>query len=415
MKTRLWKKLFLLTLVLLFLLPGCGQKKNETVTVYCLKEIAYSEGVSIVYTYDAMGNVLEYPHNSSGHTVCTYDDNNNTLQSDYYLSDTLIESTVCTYDEQGRILTKKVTEQSGTFEYTYTYDARGDLVSEISSTPYQPYCKTEYSYTYNKKGALLQSVSTSYNNTGRQTHREIKTFDKKGRLLLQEQYSSQNSTSVEKCQWVYDLKGNLLVEEHNCSLSKKTEWVYDRKGRCLTESTYREGALFNRKLYTYDKRGRLLETQDDYEVTATEKRKYYRTEYTCDRKGNTLSQKTYYSFNGNWEVFHDHFTCSYDRKGNLLEEKKLTKEGDFITGTAYTYDKSGNMRSKTYKASKDHTQISTYDEQGNLISYEWSHSNGTAAKATYRYITFRLPAHLAEKVKLQQKAVFEALEASLFD
>ena len=147
-------------------------------------------------------------------------------------------------------------------------------------------------------------------------------------------------------------------------------------------------------------------------MTATEKRKYYRTEYTYDEKGNRLSEKTYYSFNGNWEVFQKHYTYSYDNKGHLLEEKMLTKEGDFITGTAYTYDSAGNMRSKTYKASKDHTQISTYDEQGNLISYEWSHSNGTAAKATYRYITFQLPWQLAQKVRKQQDAVFKALEYS---
>lgn len=414
MKTRLWKKLFLLTLVLLFLLPGCGQNEEEMVTVYCLKEIDYGTGKTI-YNYDEMGNVLEYPHSSTGHTVCTYDENNNTLTSDYYLSDTLIESTVCTYDEQGRILTKTVTEQSGISEYTYTYDTSGNLASETITSPNRPYQKTVYSYTYDDDGTLIQSVSTSYDKATALASKEIKTFDAEGRPLLQESYSGGDSTLESNAAWSYDSKGNLLTEEYNYSSpnypSRKTQWEYDRKGRCLSESSYRDGELFNRKLYSYDKKGNLLETQEDLEVKGQEKRKYYRTEYTYDRKGNTLSEKTYYSFNRNWEVFHQHLSYSYDKKGNLLEEIRLTKEGDFITGTFWTYDKAGNMRSKTYKASKDHAQISTYDENGNLICYEWSHSNGSA-KITYSYITFELPRHLAEKVQHQQEAVFEALEYS---
>ncbi len=418
MKIKLWKKLFLLILVLLFLLPGCGQKKDKTVTVYCLKEIDFGTGKT-VYNYDNMGNVLEYPHNGAGHTVCAYDENNNTLQSDYYLSDNLIESTVCTYDENGRILTKKVTEQSGISEYTYAYDARGNLISEEKSSPNRPYQKTVHSYTYNDKGTLTRSVSTEYDKTISQISYTVKTYDGEGRPLLEEYYSGTDTTPGDTVQWEYDANGNLLSEEYHYSdpdwVSYKTQWEYDRKGRPISESTYRNGELFNRKLYTYDKKGNLLETQDDFEVTETEKRKYYRTEYTYDRKGNLLSEKKYYSFNEHREILNKQFVYCYDKKGNLLEEKQLSaKDDSIVLSTTYTYDKAGNMRSKTHKHSKDHTQISTYDEQGNLISYAWSHRNGSA-KATYSYITFELPKHLAEKVKLQQKAVFEALEQDMIE
>lgn len=417
MKTRLWKKLFLLTLVLLFLLPGCGQKKDETVTVYCLKEIDYGTSKQ-EYMYDNAGNVLEYYHYNSGRTVCTYDENNNTLQSDYYLSDNLIESTVYTYDENGRTLTKTVTDQSGVYEYTYTYDSQGDLLCETSVTPYKPFRKTVYSNIYSEDGALVQSIATSYDRTDAKTVKQVETFDFEGRLIAKEYYSGNDSIPTETFQRVYDSDGKLLTEVYDYSdpdrPSRKTQWEYDRKGRCLSESTYQDGVLFNRKLYTYDARGNLLETQDDFQVETETKKKYYRTEYTYDGKGNRLSEKTYYSFNGNWEVFHQHLSYSYDKKGNLLEEKKLSKDGSIVLSTAWTYDKAGNMRTKTHMPGNDSVQTSTYDEHGNLICYETTNSSGNSWKKTYHYITFELPWHLAEKVRQQQEAVFEALEVKWF-
>ena len=410
MKITRLKKMFLLILVLLFLLPGCSKKQSETITVYCLKEIEYSGRGKVVYNYDTMGNVLEYPHASTGRTVCTYDDQNNTLTSDYYLSDALIEGTAYTYNEQSKILTKKVTEQSGISEYTYTYDEAGNLVSETIKAANQIHRKIVYTYTFGKDGTILQSVSTYYR-LDTQTGKTVETFDSAGRLLLREYYSGTDDTPEDTDRWVYDSKGNLVSEEYNDTYTKETTWEYDRKGRLVSECTYRDGVLYNRKLYTYDKKGNLLETRDDLEVTGETKRQYYRTEYTYDRKGNKLSEKAFYSFNGNWEVFRNHFTYTYDENGNLLEETRLSKEGNFVTGTIWTYYDGGKVHTKNYKASKDHNQISTYDEHGNLISYFWSHSNDSA-EAIYRYVTFQLPPHLAEKVRLQQKAVFEALEYS---
>lgn len=384
MKIRLWKKLFLMTLVLLFLLPGCGQKREDTVTVYCLKEI--DNGVSKQeYMYDEAGNVLEYYHSGTGRTVCTYDDQNNTLTSDYYL-DSLIESTVYTYDESGRMLTKTVTDQSGVHEYTYAYDEMGNLCSETSATPYQPYKKTVYSNIYSEDGALVQSVATSYDRLDAKTGKQVETFDLEGRLITKEHYSGNDSIPIETFQR-----------------------VYDSNGRCLSESNYRDGELLTRKLYTYSSRGNLLEVRDDPEI---EKEFIYRTEYTYNEKGNTISEKEYFSYKGNREKFNKHFTYSYDKEGNLLEKSQLSpNDGIVLNSTTWTYDKAGNVRSETHKPSKDHTQVSTYDEHGNLISYEWSHSNG-AAKITYHYVTFQLPWKLAEKVQLQQEAVFEALEYS---
>lgn len=373
-----------MTLVLLLLLPGCGQKEKETVTVFCLKEIDYGTGKT-VYNYDAAGNVLEYYHSGTGRTVCTYDDQNNTLTSDYYL-DSLIESTAYTYDENGNMLTKTVTDQSGVYEYTYTYDENGNLCSETSTTPYQPYTKTVYSNIYSDDGVLVQSIATSYDRLDAKTGKQVETFDLEGRLIRKEYYSGNDSTPTETFQR-----------------------VYDPDGRCLSESNYLDGELLTRKLYTYSSRGNLLEVRDDPKI---EKEFIYRTEYTYNEKGNTISEKEYFSYKGNQEKLNKHFAYSYDKKGNLLEKTQLSpNDGNVLNSTAWTYDKAGNMRSETHKPSNDHTQISTYDEHGNLISYEWSHSYGSA-KITYSYITFQLPWQLAQKVRHQQDAVFKALEYS---
>jgi len=308
------------------------QKGNLTGYTYTntgnLSSINYTDGSKETFSYDTLGN-LTISVNRRGQKI------------DY------------TYNTKGLLLSKKYPDGKTA---TYTYDTRGNLLTAVDSD-------SSVSYTYDTADRLTKAtqsngrfVQFTYDAGGRRTRMVDQTgaavnysYDTVGRLSKLTNASGQNIVT-----YTYDAVGRLSKETNGNGTY--TNYTYDTASQLTSIINYRSnGAINSSYTYIYDNLGRrnsvtTLEGKTTYgydasgqliSVTLPTGRKI---EYTYDGAGNRISVKD----NG--------VTTTYNTN-NLNQYNKVGTNN-------YTYDKDGNLVSKT-EGGKTYTY--TYDTENRLI------------------------------------------------
>lgn len=272
-------------------------------------------------TYGGDKNFVRYTYDEDGCEL-TYEDG--------YTIDGVesCDRIVHTYNNQHQKV-KTVYEFDGAVSSTstYTYDAKGQLVSEKSFQPDSP-DSGEIRYTYDSKGNLVKST---WLNNDTVTWIDTYTYDSKGNQIKAVGSDSEGVVLTET--YAYNSDGNL------------TKYTSDSDGYLSTET------------YTYDKNGYLIKMVEEYGV-GTSSKEVYTTVYTNDADGNHL-EVNYSEKYADGSGFTTVTTYTYD-KGN----KMLTESGGYFT-TYYTYDKYGNLISEKLvynDSSKVETVSTTYYE-----------------------------------------------------
>ena len=222
---------------------------------------------------------------------------------------------------------------------------------------------------------------------------------------------------VHTCILEYDENGRLISCEcdDDGEFYGKREWTYDANGNNLTYTvSYYDGTLYTEER-TYDENG------NNITIEAEGKGGYYDSSY---EGGYSASYDIFYDANGNHtkfvavdgdETLEGEFsytedgiitkgvttvTCGeevqieeelYDAKGNLIK-KTITKGGEIIESSDFTYDENGNCLSELCKWSDEDgeggvTVKYTYDANGNCIKKVEEYNDGYKFE---RNVTFRL-------------------------
>ena len=264
--------------------------------------------------------------------------------------------TVSYFDVYGRVA--KEGRKVGTTELlaTYTYDSRGNKISELSAQDAQNgFTSTnQYSYDYYNRvttqtNALGESVYTEYDMLGN----VIKKIDNGGNVTnitydafgrVTEQTTPFDTNTSTKTKYTYDGVGNVICEEvwsisgDSQTLLRKTGYVYDTRSNMLqTRSYISQDEYIVTASYTYDAKCQMLSSTSGS----------YTTQYEYDAYGN-VSKTTYP--NGTFETFiyspNGNLLSHTDRKGVTTQYiyNPLSKPTSVTSGTSYisyTYAKSG--------------------------------------------------------------------------
>ena len=190
----------------------------------------YDEDISLSYTLDDSGRVLNYK-NKFPNFGCEYD---------------------FEFDENGNLIKETFDDMVGKGEVIYEYDSDSKLIKKDQTTEME---KDELTYTYDKNGNLI-SVER-YNKLTGKTKKEVTyKYDKNGRLIqCTDKYSG---TTVEK--YKYNKKGFLTsysihskggaIKEYKLSITYK----YNAAGDIIKKTTNENGTKTVQK-YSYDEFG----------------------------------------------------------------------------------------------------------------------------------------------------------------
>lgn len=251
-----------------------------------LTEIEYGydgeEWIRYVYTYDAQNRVLTHTKFMNGEQswedVNTYDSRGNLTRTETIIDGEVSNTNIYTYDQAGRILISKyddILDPRLSSESYYQYDARGN---EISQKRYQNgklrtekthtydffnrmktektveggYTEHEATYFYDWEGKLIREESMQRMSLVGDTRGELELFvltyryDQYGNMIEKVTESERMGTNTYT--WLYDAKGNLLVEEHG---EWRTERTYDEWGNILTKCEYNSSGTKIEVEYSY--------------------------------------------------------------------------------------------------------------------------------------------------------------------
>ncbi|MBR5121728.1 MAG: RHS repeat protein, partial [Oscillospiraceae bacterium] len=261
---------------------------------------------------------------------------------------------------------------------TYTYDSRGNKISELSAQDAQngfaftnQYAYDCYNRVTTQTNALGESVYTEYDMLGNVIKKTDNggnvtniTYDAFGRVT--EQTTPFDTNTLTKTKYTYDFVGNVICEEvwsvsgDSQTLLRKTGYVYDARGNMLqTRSYISQDEYIVTASYTYDSKCQMLSSTSGS----------YTTQYEYDAYGN-VSKITYP--NGTFETFvfspNGNLLSHTDRKGATTQYiyNPLSKPIFVTSGTSYisyTYAKSGVTLSE---ANNNSVTSYTYDDFGRV-------------------------------------------------
>ena len=275
-------------------------------------------GSTVNYTYDDFGNCLSEERRTSLGNLYFYE---------------------YTYDGNGNVLTKTYItgyEQTSAIDrsdYTYTYDEKGNLLTEKRQEGDTGSLRTN---TYNDQGQLVYQV---YVYTGKYTTETTYTYDARGYLVLEESTTlqSDNSTSWSKAEYTYDdtsdenRRVHIKKETNSGGTERTTTYVYDDNGLLLEEGYQILGGVWEKEEYTYDAAGNQLtykQSSGDYE--GSEAKSWYQQSFAYDEDYKVIME-TSVNYNNEGQVI----SYIYDRYGNCVK-KEWTDDGSLMAQT-FTY------------------------------------------------------------------------------
>ena len=303
-----------------------------------LNKVVDDRGIAEQYQYDRLGRMLQliYPDGTSITNV--YDDSNNEVTTT--APDGIM--TVQRYNPVGML----AEEQNGQARYKYTYDKRGNLISQSDAEDN----KTQFRYdafgrpietqyadqTKDRIDYDLINRKLTYTDAAGNQSRE--TYDSLWRVIAMEENTGNGYNITSKL--TYNLAGNVLNNED--AKGKQVKFGYDVLGR-LRSVEDRDGKLTS---YAYSQGGFLKEVSSSNNM---------RDLLNYDE----LGRLTKYTRSGGTEKFY------YDESNNL--KKFVNKAGQ---ATEYSYDQNNLL--KTMKTA-DETVDYSYDSNGSITAMKDRH------------------------------------------
>lgn len=232
--------------------------------------------------------------------------------------------TEMTYDEEGRLLTKYVTD------YVMAQE---------------PFVKETEEYEYDANGNILKSLSINevYGSSRYETYR----YDEKGNKTV---YMGDDSTVVF---YEYDGNGLLVAERAHiadpAAMGDRT-WAMDNPGDVRKEV-----------LYTYNDAGQLIEKRepsDHFEDNWFE--------YSYDDVGNLIEERNFYSGQNRSMKVYD-----YDENGNCLREEEVSLSGNssYDVCIEFEYNEENVCVYRKWSMGGELRAETTYNENGDTLTY----------------------------------------------
>lgn len=241
----------------------------------------------------------------------------------------------------------------GTLHYDYSYDESGKLISVIAKNRF------ERILTYDAKGNLLTDISTSIKSDGSKSVLENNyTYDKNNRMVSYEKILDGETKSTEKreysrktydvitiserCVYNYD---DLMVEEYALDGSGNetliAKYTYDDKGNAIKYEN--PGGSYIESTNTYNEDGQLAKVERVTVYTNGSEPAFDEIfDYTYDDKGNLLTLINYHLVRASKaEEMVAYYGYEYDENNRVIYSK--TTENDVLTENWYEYDEAGNQ------------------------------------------------------------------------
>ena len=340
---------------------------DDVVTLY-----AYNADKRLVSVTDALGFVTAY----------TYDARGNVLTETTAYGTALAAATLYTYDSADRLTSS--TDPLGRTT-NYQYDALDRLVQTTLPAAQTGADRLTTQSVYNNLGQLVQSTDVN----GAVT---VYTYNAAGQL-------ASVATGASTSTYAYNAYGDLLTVTD--SLGSVTRYEYNANGKLI--ATYAEdglGASVQTSATTYDAWGRTATETNAAGVTLSYAYdKMDRVVKITRLNDNVVLETRTYDAAGNLKTVKDALnhttTYTYDALGNLTQivnpdgsatQYAYDKLGRIVSTTdalgnttAYTYDANGNQTSAT--DAEGNTTSYTYDAAGQLVSS----ADPSGSVATYAY------------------------------
>ena len=254
--------------------------------------------------------------------------------------------------------------QDYTVKYVYQYDENWNQTH--ITTYINGELENETTYEIDpENGDILKLVTTSLD--GSKVEIEYKnTYDEKGNLTLQQQYSD----------------GVLAIY---------TEYTYDAEGDLLS-MTQKNPSNASTSILTYDGDGHILRTENIMEAVGERAASHAWVENTYDENGNQIKSVNYYNngedckttvteYDSQGRKVKSTTTDTYSGAEVLDEVREYTYDGN--TETERAYDADGNLTL---------TGTRTYDDAGNLlVSESRSETTNSVTRTTYTWQKVELP------------------------
>ncbi len=300
----------------------------------------------------------------------TYDENENLVYRAYYSGGSLSSETV------------------------YTYDAKGNRVSES----YSDFNNSKYSYlteyTFNENNDVVKFVSTD--ELGRETMVGINEYDENGNQIMNSTYyyyyNEYDETQEPDIEWyannfAYDEYNNITGQTSTSGYNNNTyepsnmyyEYEYDSKGQITFMKMYSgDGWTHEEYNYSYDDKGNVVEEKivyyDKLNGDPVDILLYY---YEYNEDGTVIYEK-YEDYSGSELVSWSERT--YDDEGKILSFYERHIYADYWVSTTYSYDEKGNVIEEYYDGSHDNstrTYEYTYNIFGDVVNYYDSYNGET--------------------------------------
>ena len=256
----------------------------------------------------------------------------------------LVKEQSYTYDSKGNVVSEVVSDNEQNKETKHTYDAAGNVLTTVYADG------SGVSYTYNSRN---QVASETINGIATTTY----TYYPNGNVAKESYQNAEDDTKQITKIYNYDKNWNVVTIDD--SASGITTYEYDQ----YHQVTAVTDALGSRTAYTYDIYGNVASITDANHNT---------TQYVYDSAGNLVKET-----NALGEIT----SYTYDGSGKV---KSMARQADSastaITLATYAYDSYGNTKSVTDACGQ--TSTYEYDLMGNLTTVKDS-EGAVVTKYTY--------------------------------
>lgn len=258
--------------------------------------------------------------------------------------------------------------------HTFTYDERGNLLSEIEKGDYSWTMERDdtITYTYDAMGNLL----TYESRYGDEVYRDVYTYDEKGNVLTYTYYNVygdiQNSYTN-----TYDEQGRLAKAEHYDRLDgayNYTEvFTYDEQDRVLIRTVTYVGSEPTVHTYVYAEDGSYQKSYNSGVFAYT---------YWYDKEGRTVKHE---AVNTETDEVKEYSETRYDEMGHEVYCRENYYDSERVRTATYNEQGLELTSQTTYDGELYSMTASTYDEKGNELTYEYFYGDTSWGRNTYTY------------------------------
>ena len=259
--------------------------------------------------------------------------------------------------------------------HTFTYDERGNLLSEIEKGDYSWTMKTDtaITHTYDAQGNLL----TYESRYGDAVYRTVYTYDEKGDILTYAYYNADGNLRNSFTN-TYDERGNLVKAEHydliDAAYNYTEVFTYDEQDRVLTCTiTYAHSSSPTVHTYVYAEDGGYQKSYNSGACTYT---------YWYDNEGRTVKYEAVVT---DTNEVKEYLETRYDEMGHEVYCRENYYGEEYVKTITYNEQGLELTSQSTYDGELYSMTASTYDEKGNELTYEYFYGNTMWGRNTYTY------------------------------